>query len=261
MMKIIKTELWKLKRYPLIWSGALLMLLSVVLTMLESTAMDGSFWDFKMLYEQVIKNNMNTIFPMTITLIVGYIIHRENKDDTLKNIRTIPIKYSRIIYGKLILGGILSIIYGVISWIFIMIAYKFSGFGGITYQLAIKSFYQTVLMNLFLYIGVLPIIVLTLKLSINFLIGVVISFVYGYGSMFVSGNKLLLNIYPITSGLSLVGYRDYDLAVQGLYDKSLSLISLILVILFTMIILSTLNNDVTKVVKTRKEKVSYRKGW
>ena len=116
-------------------------------------------------------------------------------------------------------------------------------------------------MNLFLYIGVLPIIVLTLKLSINFLIGVVISFVYGYGSMFVSGNKLLLNIYPITSGLSLVGYRDYDLTVQGLYDKSLSLISLIFVILFTIIIVKTLSNDISKTVKTRKEKVSYRKGW
>ena len=260
-MRIIKTELWKLKRYRLIWSGVLLMLLSVVITMLESTAMDGSFWDFNMLYEQVIKNNMTTIFPMTITLIVGYIIHRENKDDTLKNIRTIPIKYSKIIYSKLILGGILSIIYGVVSWMFIMIAYKLSGFGGITFQLAIKAFYQTVLMNLFLYIGVLPIIVLTLKLSINFLIGVVISFVYGYGSMFASGNKLLLNIYPITSGLSLVGYRDYDLTVQGLYDKSLSLISLIFVILFTIIIVKTLSNDISKTVKTRKEKVSYRKGW
>ena len=85
-MRIIKTELWKLKRYRLIWSGVLLMLLSVVITMLESTAMDGSFWDFNMLYEQVIKNNMTTIFPMTITLIVGYIIHRENKDDTLKTL-------------------------------------------------------------------------------------------------------------------------------------------------------------------------------
>lgn len=260
-MEIIKTELWKLKRYRLIWSGVLLMLLSVVITMIESTAIDGSIWDFKMLYEQVIKNNMTTVFPMTITLIVGYIIHRENKDDTLKNIRTIPIKYSKIIGGKLILGGILSVVYGVVSWMFIMIAYKLSGFEGITYQLAIKSFYQTVLMSLFIYIGVLPIIVLTLRLSINFLIGVVISFVYGYGSMFSSGNKLLLNIYPITSGLSLIGYRDYDLVVEGLYDKSLSLISLILVILFTMIILSTLNSGGSKTIKTRKQKVSYRKGW
>ena len=261
MTQIIKTELWKLKRYRLIWSGVLLMLLSVVITMIESTAIDGSIWDFKMLYEQVIKNNMTTIFPMTITLIIGYIIHREDKDDTLKNIRTIPVKYSKIICGKLILGGILSVAYGVVCWMFIMIAYKLSGFGGITYQLIIKSFYQTVLMNLFLYIGVLPIIVLTLKLSINFLIGVVISFVYGYGSMFASGNKLLLSIYPITSGLSLVSYRDYDLVVQGLYNKSLSLISLIVVIMFTMIILRTLNNDNSKAMKIRKEKTSCKKGW
>lgn len=261
MRKIIRTELWKLKRYRLLWSGILLMLLSVVLTMIESTAMDGSFWDFNMLYGQVIKNNMTTIFPMTITLIVGYIIDRENKDDTLKNIRTIPIKYSTIIYGKLILGGMLSIIYGVVSWIFIMIAYGLSSFEGITYQLAINSFYQTVLMNFFLYIAVLPIIVLILKLSIIFLLGVVISFVYGYGSTFVSGNKILLNIYPITSGLSIVNYRGYDSVVKNLYNKPAAFMSLTVALLITVIIVKTLDNDRSVTIKARKEKVSHKKGW
>jgi len=34
---------------------------------------------------------------MTITLIIGYIINREIRDDTLKNLITVPVKYSKIL--------------------------------------------------------------------------------------------------------------------------------------------------------------------
>ena len=77
MVVIIKTEFLKLKRYHILWAGIALMLLSVLLTLFTSIANDGSVWDFSYLSEQVIKNNMSTIFPMCITLIAGYIISRE----------------------------------------------------------------------------------------------------------------------------------------------------------------------------------------
>lgn len=77
MAIIIKTEFLKLKRYHILWAGIALMLLSVLLTLFTSIANDGSVWDFSYLSEQVIKNNMSTIFPMCITLIAGYIISRE----------------------------------------------------------------------------------------------------------------------------------------------------------------------------------------
>lgn len=90
MLRMIKTELWKLKRYHILWAGVLLMALSVLLALFSSTAQDGSVWTFPFLVEQVIKNNATTIFPVCITLITGYMIAREEKDDTLKNIVTIP---------------------------------------------------------------------------------------------------------------------------------------------------------------------------
>ena len=84
MYRIIKTELWKLKRYHIIWAGILLMLLSVGITLFSSTALDGTVWTFPFLVEQVIKNNTTTIFPMCITLIAGYIIAREKNRRYLK---------------------------------------------------------------------------------------------------------------------------------------------------------------------------------
>ena len=62
MVRIVKTEFYKLKRYHILWAGVALMLLSVLLTLFTSMANDGSVWDFAYLTEQVIKNNMSMIF-------------------------------------------------------------------------------------------------------------------------------------------------------------------------------------------------------
>ena len=102
MVRIVKTEFYKLKRYHILWAGVALMLLSVLLTLFTSMANDGSVWDFSYLIEQVIKNNMSMIFPMCISLIAGYMISREQTDDTLKNILTVPISFKRLLTGKLI---------------------------------------------------------------------------------------------------------------------------------------------------------------
>ena len=68
----------------------------------STTALDGTVWTFSFFTEQVIKNNVTTIFPMCIALIAGYIIAREGKDDTLKSIMTIPVPYSSLLWGKLL---------------------------------------------------------------------------------------------------------------------------------------------------------------
>ena len=45
MVRIVKTEFYKLKRYHILWAGVALMLLSVLLTLFTSMANDGSVWD------------------------------------------------------------------------------------------------------------------------------------------------------------------------------------------------------------------------
>lgn len=116
MVRIVKTEFYKLKRYHILWAGVALMLLSVLLTLFTSMANDGSVWDFAYLTEQVIKNNMSMIFPMCISLIAGYMISREQTDDTLKNILTVPISFKKLLTGKLIVCGVLSIT-GYTEWV------------------------------------------------------------------------------------------------------------------------------------------------
>ena len=248
MRTIVKTELLKLKRYHIIWAGIALMLLSVLLTLFTSMANDGSVWDFRYLIEQVIKNNMSMIFPMCIALIAGYIISREEKDDVLKNIITIPISFKKLLVGKLIVCAMLSILFGLICTIFTLIAECIVGFPGFTVNLVIQGLVQITLENLLLYLAVLPIIVITSRLSGGFMIGVIVAFVYGYGG-----------IYPITASLGLIGYRSYDTSVQ--WSFPLCLCSLIIIVAISVILVATMKEKENKKTRTKTKKVKPKKGW
>ena len=260
MTAIIKTEFIKLKRYHILWAGIALMLLSVLLTLFTSIANDGSVWNFAYLSEQVIKNNMSTIFPMCITLIAGFLISREQKDDTLKNIQVIPISFKRLLLGKLLVCGVLSIFLGIVCAGFTLIAQLFAGFPGFTLALAFQSLVQITLCNLFLYFAVLPIIVLTSKKPESFLVGVIVAFVYGYGGMFAAGNMFLANIYPITASLGLIGYRSYDACVH--WNRALCVFSMALALGISAILLALGKHKVLQSISKKKTKhPPLKKGW
>ncbi len=259
MVRIIKTEFYKLKRYHILWAGVALMLLSVLLTLFTSMANDGSVWDFAYLTEQVIKNNMSMIFPMCISLIAGYMISREQTDDTLKNILTVPVSFKRLLTGKLIVCGVLSIVFGLICSLFTVIAELIVGFPGFHFSLILQAVLQITAVNFFLYLAVLPIIIITSRKSSSFLIGVIVAFVYGYGGMFAAGNMTLANIYPITASLGMIHYRSYDAAVR--WNTVTCMVSLVIVVAISAGLILCMKQKEQKQVKKKAKKVAPKKGW
>lgn len=259
MVRIIKTEFYKLKRYHILWAGVALMLLSVLLTLFTSMANDGSVWDFAYLTEQVIKNNMSMIFPMCISLIAGYMISREQTDDTLKNILTLPVSFKRLLTGKLMVCGVLSIVFGLICSLFTIIAELIVGFPGFHFSLILKAVLQITAVNFFLYLAVLPIIIITSRKSGSFLIGVIVAFVYGYGGMFAAGNMTLANIYPITASLGMIHYRSYDAAVN--WNTVTCMVSLAIVVVISAVLILCMKEKEPKQVKKKAKKVAPKKGW
>lgn len=205
MVTIIKTEFVKLKRYFIIWIGVSLMLLTVLLTLFTTMADDGMVWDFQLLFEQVVKNFVTMIFPMCITLISGYMISREYTDDTLKNIETLPISFQKLLAGKLIVSAVLSLFLGAVCFAFTVIANFIMGYDGFALLPAITGLVQMTLLGFFLYLTMLPIIVLTSRQKGGFLVGVIVAFVYGFIGMFANG--ALQSIYPVTAALGIINYR------------------------------------------------------
>ena len=259
MFRMVKTEIWKLKRYHMIWAGVFLMLLSVVLTLFSTTALDGTVWTFAFFTEQVIKNNATTIFPMCIALIAGYIIVREGKDDTLKSIMTIPVPYSRLLCGKLLVCALLSLFFGLVSATFTVIAVFVMGFSGMSVTLVLQTFIQIILNCLFLYIAVMPVIAFAARIQNGHMLGTIIAFVYGYGGMFASGNVTLANVYPVTASLGLISYRSYDPAVH--WNVFICLISMIVVLMITAVFVFTAKGNVPVKATKKHKKTITKKGW
>ena len=258
--QIAKTEYWKLKRYSILWAGVALMLLSVLLTLFTSTANDGMVWTFPILIEQVIKNNMTTIFPMCITLIAGYIIAREQKDDTLKNILTIPLPFKRLLVGKLLVCGLISLFLGIVCTAFTILAELFVAFPGFSAGAAAQGLVQITFLNLFLYLSVLPIIILSSRSANGFLAGVVLAFAYGYGGMFAAGNMKLANIYPITASLGMINYRSYEVH----WNIPLCCLSMAVMLAVSIVMILSMGNnfELKKPAKSKsKQKIQLKKGW
>lgn len=258
MFRMVRTELWKLKRYHMIWAGVFLMLLSVVLTLFSTTALDGTVWTFSFFTEQVIKNNVTTIFPMCIALIAGYIIAREGKDDTLKSMMTIPVSYSSLLWGKLFVCALLSLFLGLLSATFAVIAGWMMGFPGFSAAAVWQTFMQIILNCLFLYFAVMPVITFAVRIPNGHMIGTMIAFVYGYVGMFASGNAVLANIYPVTASLGLIRYRSYDPGVH--WNLPSCLLSMIAAWMLTAVFVCTAKGNVVVKAAKRRRKVT-KKGW
>lgn len=259
MLCIVRAEIWKLRRYHIIWAGVLLMLLSVLLTMFSTTALDGTVWTFSFFAEQVIKNNFSMIFPVCIALIAGYIIAREEKDDTLKSIMTIPVSYSKLLGGKLLVCALLSLFFGLASAIFTVIADWLMGFPGLSITSVLQIVIRIILNCLFLYIAVMPVIAVTARIPNGHMIGTIIAFAYGYGGMFAAGNMTVANLYPITASIGLIQYRSYDKAVH--WNTGLCGLSIFAALLVSAIMVVTAKNVSSGKTMKKQKKIITKKGW
>lgn len=259
MFRMVKTEIWKLKRYHMIWAGVFLMLLSVLLTMFSTTALDGTVWTFSHFTEQVIKNNATMIFPMCITLITGYIIAREEKDDTLKSIRTIPVAYSVLLWGKFFVCALLSLFFGLVSAGFTVVADLIMGFPGLSMMSVLQAAAQIILNCLFLYIAVMPVIATAARASNGPMIGTIVAFVYGYGGMFAAGDPTLASIYPVTASLGLIRYRSYDPAVH--WNVWICLFSMIAAWMVAAVSICAAKGNAPVRTAQKGGKTKTKKGW
>ena len=133
------------------------------------------------------------------------------------------------------------------------------GFPGFQISLALKATLQITAVNFFLYLAVLPIIIITCRKAGSFLIGVIIAFVYGYGGMFAAGNMTLANLYPITASLGMIGYRSYDTAVN--WNILTCICSLAVIVVICAVLIICMKETEPKQAKKKAKKVTPKKGW
>ncbi|EGT3954613.1 ABC transporter permease [Clostridioides difficile] len=250
MLDIITTEFQKIKRYNILWIGVVAVLFSALLAVFQVVSSHGSDpLTYESFANGVIWNNFSLSFPFGITLIGGYFINREYTDQTLKNILTVPISLRKLLVGKLIAVGGITVLLSLFSFLCTFILGLLFCNINISVTLIVKSLVQILSINLYCYVAVLPIIAYFGRKQNAFLTGVGIAFVYGFCGVFVAGRNLT-DFYPITAGLGLVGYNN---GAGTVYQPLIGAMTLIVILILTTILLVfTPNYDKVMTISKKK---------
>ena len=209
MLSIISSEFQKIKRYHILLIGIIGLALSPVLGLITQSvsieeARNPNF-DLSALINSTIWNNATIFMPVIFTLIGGYLINREYADGTLKNIFVVPVPFSKLLAGKLLFLGLLSLIWGLYSFTTTIIVGVCTGLQGLSISVLVTGLLQMAGLSICVYIAVLPIIALCGKTSGLFMSGSVIAFVLGYCSMFFKSG-VLREVYPFLASLTVIGF-------------------------------------------------------
>lgn len=259
MLCIIKTEFLKLKRFHILLIGLIGMTLPAFLSVFtqavatpETTA--GHF-DYSALFSSTIWNSATIFMPVIFTLIGCYLINREYTDSTLKNILPVPVSFQRLLFGKLLAMGILSVLFGFYSYTVTLVVGLLSGISGLNAAVLFTGLLQMLGTAAFTYIAILPIIAFTSRKPGIFMGGVIVSFLFGYSAMFIK-NVTMRSLYPLLSGLTVMGVdtRTFmNTSEPG--NISLSILSLAVMLLLTTVIVMLTNSPQTA-SKRKKHKAS-----
>ncbi|MVB10211.1 ABC-2 family transporter protein [Caprobacter fermentans] len=217
MINIIITELQKLKRYSVRWIGIVAVAFSALLAAFQQTGGNGTL-TYESYTNSVIWNNFSLAFPFMIVLIGGYIINREYVDHTLKNMLTVPIPFRKLLTGKVIVVGIVTVLYGLFSFLCTFVLGMLFCHENMLPALVVKSLFQLVGLGLCCYLAVLPIIIFFSRKQNGYLAGTGLAFVYGFCGIFIAG-RALTDYYPITAGLGIIkftgdGSHNFNLSAE-----------------------------------------------
>ena len=231
---IIITEFEKLKRYNILWFGIAAVFFVSALAVFQSSS-EGENLTYQAFSNNVIWNNFSLGFPFIITLTGGYLINREYTDDTLKSIMTIPVFFPKLLFGKLIVTGVLTILFGAFSFICTVVSGLFLHCADMNSTNIGHSLLQICAVAFFNFIAVAPVIVGFGRKRDHFFAGVLLAFFYGFCGIFAAGRNLT-DFYPITAGLGIIGYAGQSASV---YHPLIGCIVLGLMILLTVVLTVT----------------------
>lgn len=188
-------------------------------------------------------------------MIGGWLIDRENTNDTMKNLLTVPVSYPKLLAGKLAVTGLLSLLFGLYSVAVTVLTGTLAGLPGLTPVVILQQGGQVVAAALTTFLVCMPMILVFGQMRGTYLGGSILTFFLGYCILFFKSG-FLLSAYPFSAALVLAGFdmQAYNGATQA-PSIPLALLGMAAVIALTAVILLVSRPSNKGVpVKTKKAK-------
>ena len=204
MLKLIQYEMWKLKRKHFVSFVIFAALLfPIPFTALVLAGNVGNFTGFEAVFGLLATMGMPIMLPAVLGIVAAMLFFMERDNDTLKNLRTIPISPLRIATAKIAVLYILGLIFAFATLISSMI-------GGIivgSELTNIVEYFGIVILTALLYTtSILPIVIAIVGFNRSYIFSVILTFFYtmfdfmlAYGGMFATTSplmRLLTTIMP-----------------------------------------------------------------
>lgn len=263
MLNSMITEFQKLKRYSIILIGIIGVACSPIISITMQNIMSDDAksilnYTFPDLLNSTIWNNMTIFFPMILALIGGYMMNREYTDDTLKNLLTVPVSFPKLMAGKLVTLCVLSILLGLFNALVTVIVGLVACRENMTFSVILTGTLQITAMALFTCIGEMPLIACCGRKQDAFKGGAIVAFLLGYISIYFK-NPLIRNLYPLSAGLSIVGFdgEGFVSDTAGAYSSSqnslIGILVIVAMLILSIIVLYIPRNEITSKAVSKKK--------
>ena len=185
MLKLVMCEFAKLKRKKFIWLVVLsAFLFPVPLTALMTMPQSAGQYDSKIdifndYFQFVMGYGVELLLPCVIGVMAAMLFFMERDNDTFKNLRTIPVTSTQMILAKIIVlfffGSIFSLTSALIS---ILCGGMIAEVNSVAYRL-----FFALEMGIFITAGTLPLVVLVVFFSKNYVFSVLLCVFYSVLSL------------------------------------------------------------------------------
>lgn len=209
MLEIFYTEWLKLRRCQILLVGVVALALCPVVQygtqLIIDPALRDPDYDFPLLCANVVWGNTQLFLPLSLVMIGGWLIDRENAQDVTKNLLTVPLPPPALLGAKVLAVECLALLFGLYSCAATLAAGLAFGLAGVTLEAALPAFLQIVAAACTTGLVCLPLALVFGRLRGAYLAGAIATFFLGYSILFFKGG-FLLSFYPFSAALILVGF-------------------------------------------------------
>ena len=257
MWKMIQTEWWKLRRCQILLVGIVALALCPVVQygtqLIVNPEIRDPNYDMLHLFSSVVWGNTQVFLPISLVMIGGWLIDRENTHDTMKNLLTVPVSYPKLLGGKLAVTGLLSLLFGLYSVAVTVLTGVLAGLPGLTPGVILQQGGQVVAAALTTSLVCMPMILIFGQMRGAYLGGSILTFFLGYCILFFKSG-FLLSAYPFSAALVLAGFdmQEYNGATEA-PNILLALLGMAAVVILTAVILA-FSKPSNKAGSTKKKK-------
>lgn len=209
MWNLIHAEWLKIRRCQILLVGIVALALCPAVQYGTWLIMDPGirdpYYDFTHLFANVVWGNSQVFLPISLVMIGGWLIDRESANDTLKNIRTVPVSMPVLLGIKLIVTAALSLLFGIYSVCVTLLTGILFGLQGLSANLAFSSGAQIVTAAFLTGLVCMPMVLVFGQRRGAYLGGSIFTFFLGYSILFFKSGPLA-SAYPFSAALILSGF-------------------------------------------------------